>query len=84
VINFYSKTNEMHQFLKFILFYFVVSLYVFRTVLSIIKSNKVIINKFENCAYSWFHYRNRNCISFCLESNSIKMLMEDTVFSFIN
>jgi hypothetical protein len=40
---FYSKTNETHQFLKFILF-FVVALYMFRTVFpSIIRGLRLYI-----------------------------------------
>ena len=42
VIYFYSKTNEMHQFLKFI--YFVVALYMFRTIFPfIIRSLRLYI-----------------------------------------
>jgi len=41
-VHFYSKTNQMHQFPK--LFYFVVALYMFRTVFpSIIRSLRLIL-----------------------------------------
>jgi len=42
----YSKTNQMHQCLKFILFYFGMTLYVFRTVfVSIIGSSRLYIQQ---------------------------------------
>jgi len=42
ILSSYSKTNQMHQFLKF--FYFVVALYMFRTVFqSIIRSLRLYI-----------------------------------------
>jgi len=46
VIYFYSKTNQIHHYLKFILYYFVVTLYLFRTVFpSIVRSSRLYIQQ---------------------------------------
>jgi len=44
--SFYSKTNQMHHCLKFILFYFGMTLYMFRTVFpSIVRSSRLYIEQ---------------------------------------
>jgi len=68
---FYSKNNQMHQCLKFILFYFAVTLYMFRTVFpSIIRISRLYIQQqafvkqillSACCTYSNRHLSNRYC-----------------------
>ena len=53
MVYFYSKTNQMHKCLKFILFYFAVTLYLFRMVFpSIIWGSRLYIQK-QAYVQSW-------------------------------